>query len=361
MRVDHICVNFGAPLFNELLIAINEHNIKQNVFYPRNNRHRIIVPNNLYQVDSPRILNLLTKLSFSYKRYIMRQWYEPLFLRNKPDIIHAHTLFSDGSLADYFYRKFGTPYIVAIRSTDIDQFLRYKFWLKGYGKQILDNANRIVFITPALRKKFVHIYGEVYESKSVVIPNGIHESFVMPGIEINGNLHSPVEILYVGSFLRRKNVPALIRLVEQSGTRLTIVGNGGNGEKKVLRMIRNSKNINYLGRIEELSHLIQVYRQSDIFIMTSKNETFGMVYIEAMSQGLPVVYSRNTGIDGLWEQGSIGYGVTPGSVTEMKIAIEKIAADYPSMSSRCMAEAGQMTWPDIAGRYAEMYNGISNE
>ena len=360
MVVDHICVNFGAPLFQEFFLALNKNNIEQNVFYPRNSKHRIVDSDTPYRVDTPLVLNQLTRISFSKKRRILKQQYDPLFHRNKPDIIHAHTLFSDGSLAFHYYCKYGTPYIVAIRATDIDHFLKFKPWLKSYGKQILDHARYVVFISPSLKRKFQQIYGDGYESKSLIIPNGINSSFLIPGEYRKKVTHTPLELLYVGSFLKRKNVPALINLVKNLPARLTIVGSGGDDEKKVLQIIRNSDKINYLGQIKDQSRLTQIYKQSDIFIMTSLGETFGLVYIEAMSQGLPVIYSKNTGIDGFFEEGAIGFGVSPGSESQMKSGINRIVSNYQEISENCLAEAKTFNWATIAEKYSDMYGRISS-
>jgi glycosyltransferase involved in cell wall biosynthesis len=153
-------------------------------------------------------------------------------------------------------------------------------------------------------------------------------------------------------------VPALIKLVKGYQARLTIVGAGGDQENRVLRRIQNSNKVNYLGRIDDPSKLIEIYRQSDIFIMTSKGETFGLVYIEAMSQGLPVIYSKNTGIDGVFEQGSVGYGVTPGSVSEMKQGIDKIVSTYQEISHNCFIKAKEMNWTNIAEVHFDIYGRV---
>ena len=358
MVVDHICVNYGAKLFQELFLALNNSGVEQNIFYPRNKKHHVADSDKPYRIDSPMILNFHTKVSFSQKRHVMQQQYDPLFQRNKPDIIHAHTLFSDGSLGNYYYEKHNTPFVVAIRSTDIDVFLKFKPWLIRYAKRIIRNARYIVFISPSLQRKFNQIFGSRYESKSLVIPNGIYQAYLNSGVLQKKEPHTPLELLYVGSFLKRKNVPALIKLVENSETRLTIVGGGGSEEKKVLQMIRDSDKINYLGLIEDQSRLTQIYRQSDIFIMTSTGETFGLVYLEAMSQGLPVVYSINTGIDGFFKQGSIGYGVKPGSIPEMKTGIDKILANYEFISKTCVVEAKKLNWENIADQYIKLYSKV---
>ncbi len=356
MIVDHICVNFGAPLFHELFLALDKCQLEQNVFYPRNTKHRRIDKETPYQLDSPLVLNFITKISFSKKRLILQQEYDSLFQRNKPDMIHAHTLFSDGSLAYHYYKNYDTPFIVAVRSTDIDVFLKYKPWLRRYARQILDHAGKIIFISPSLKKRFLEIFGMAYEAKSVIIPNGIHPFYLNTGESRKRNIHTPLELLYVGSFLKRKKVPALINAIENSEARLSIVGAGGVEEKKVLRMIRHSDKVKYLGRIEDRSDLAQLYQQSDIFIMTSQGETFGLVYLESMSQGLPVIYSKDTGIDGFFEQGSIGYGVSPGSASEIKEGINRITANYQEISRNCITEARKLNWPGIAKSYFDIYN-----
>lgn len=358
MIIDHLCVNYGARLFQELFLELREKNVEQNVFYPRNKSHVSNNSDQTFRIDSPLVLGLFSKASFKWKRRIMKEHYDPLYQRNKPDIIHAHTLFSDGSLADYYFRKYGTPFLVAVRSSDIDIFLKLKPWLKTYGKQILDNAKYIVFITPSLKTKFQRMYGLDYESKSLIIPNGINQSYISSENEQHSNFHAPPELLYVGSFLKRKHVPSLINLVEDYNAKLTIVGKGGNEERRVIQMIRNSDRVNYLGQIADRSKLIEIYKSSDIFIMTSTRETFGLVYIEAMSQGLPVIYSKNTGIDGVFEAGSVGFSVTPGSVSEMMNSIDKILSDYQDISKRCITEARKFNWTSIAERYFQVYSKI---
>jgi len=360
MTIDHLCVNYGAKLFQELFLELRENKIEQNVFYPRNKSNVINNSEQAYKVDSPLVLSLLTKVSFHWKRQIMKKHYDPLFQRNNPDIIHAHTLFSDGSLANYYFKKVGTPFLVAVRSTDLDVFLKFKPWLKPHGKQILDNAKYIVFITPSLKTKFQRIYGGSYESKSLIIPNGINTSYLSSENTQHSNFHSPLELLYVGSFLKRKHVPSLIDLAERYKAKLTIVGKGGDEEKRVLQMIRDSDWANYLGHIERRSRLTEIYKAADIFIMTSTRETFGLVYIEAMSQGLPVIYSKNTGIDGLFEPGSVGFGVTPGLVSEMMHSIDKILFDYQDISKRCVLEARKLNWTSLAKRYLKIYNTMMN-
>jgi glycosyltransferase involved in cell wall biosynthesis len=354
MKVSHLCVNYGTPLFHELFHALNNHETEQSVFYPRTNNQEINSKRS-YQVDSPLVLNLLTKISFRRKRRIMQKWYDPLFTANRPDIIHAHTLFSDGSLAYQYHKKYGTPYIVAVRASDMDVFLKYKPWLKAFGKRILDHASNVIFISPSLKRKFLLKYGHQYESRSLVISNGINESF-FSGDSLQHNMyHTPVKLLYVGTFLKRKNVPILIRFVETYPANLTVVGGGGNDERKILQMIRKSSRTNFLGRVEDPTTLNKIYRNSDIFIMLSKRETLGLVYLEALSQGLPVIYCKGTGIDGLFNEGEVGICLDSISHDTIETAIKKILSDYQTISRNCMEVSREFNWSTISNKYYHLY------
>jgi len=72
----------------------------------------------------------------------------------KIDIQYATTLFSDGALAYKIYNNFKIPYIVALRSTDINLFLKVRPDLYVLDKNILLNAQKNIFISPLLKKLF---------------------------------------------------------------------------------------------------------------------------------------------------------------------------------------------------------------
>ena len=96
------------------------------------------------------------------------------------------------------------------------------------------------------------------------------------------------------------------------------------------------------------------YDQADIFVMPSLRETFGTVYIEALSQGLPVIYTRGQGIDGYFEQGTTGFACNPKDTDEIREAILRIAENYGSMSRTCVQASKSFQWHVIAKQYHEV-------
>ena len=120
------------------------------------------------------------------------------------------------------------------------------------------------------------------------------------------------DILYVGVLDVNKNVvstaKAIQKLREEKGfedVRLVIVGGERKGDdrkndKRVQQMIdEHPEFMVMLGSIFDKKKLSEVMRSCALFAMTSIYETFGLVYLESLSQNLPVIYTKGQGIDGM--------------------------------------------------------------
>ena len=93
------------------LVTLLHINTTQYIIYPRCGHHVITneAINNL-NLESPLFLSNLTRLSLILKKHRLIKSFEQKILNFKPDIIHAHTLFSDGILAYEIYKKYSIPY-----------------------------------------------------------------------------------------------------------------------------------------------------------------------------------------------------------------------------------------------------------
>ena len=90
--------------------------------------------------------------------------------------------------------------------------------------------------------------------------------------------------------------------------------------------------------------------------MPSIHETFGLVYIEALSQNLPVVFTKGQGIDGLFDE-SVGVGVNAFSVEEISEAIKKILKNPKGYNNKQIC-FNDFNWDIIAGKYNNYYHEI---
>lgn len=286
---------------------------------------------------------------------------------NKIDFIHAHSLFVNGRVAYEMKKKYGIKYIVAVRSTDIDLFFKKLIHLRKIGLKIINDADQIIFISPSSKDKVLKYMPKdkkkLIEKKCTIVPNGIDDRWIYntPSKTIKEVLPNNVKLYYLGALLKRKNVHKVISMVKSLNKKgynikLTIIGNGPY-EENINKIIDvNSKFVNRMDWIKDKNNLLEIINAQDIFIMTSVNETFGLVYIEAMSQGKPIIYTKNDGIYNYFKEGEVGYAIDPYNINELERSIIDICNDYENISDNCIIKSKEFNWNDISIKYINLYN-----
>ena len=220
-----------------------------------------------------------------------------------------------------------------------------------------------IAIAPWIRKivkeKYIHSLKR-YEllSKLRVVTNPINNYWIMNKYVGNKELNK-IRLIYVGDFSERKNVPTIIKATHQLKKRgvdinLTIIGDKG-GDEKIVKKLSNSY-ITFKGRINSKQKLLEEYRKANIFIMISHKETFGLVYLEALSQGLSLIYSKNTGIDGLFKEGEVGYGVNPKSAKDVADTVLKAHKNLQIMKNNTLKSVDKFSPKIIAEKILRLYN-----
>jgi L-malate glycosyltransferase len=287
-------------------------------------------------------------------------------------VVHAHFLYSDGAVALELKKYHGIPYIVAVRNTDINFFMRYRPDLCLLRDKILREACQVVFISPAYRTVMSNCISEslneIVKQKTIFIPNGISSDWLKVRFDsvkqCEKQSDCPLRILYVGNFSRNKNVPGLIHAValfsKKRATHLTLVGGDGNDDAIVRNMLISDKYefTEYVGRVTNMAHLREIYQNHDLFAMPSFKETFGVVYIEALSQGLPIIHSRNQGVDGYFAEGTVSEAVDPADPVDIAQKIAILAERCFSIRQECVDQARRFDWSRIASTYKELYLSI---
>ncbi len=285
---------------------------------------------------------------------------------NAFDIVHAHFLFSDGGVAFKIKNKYSIPYIVAIRNTDVNVFFKYMLHLRPFGRAIIKMSINLVFITPAyhslMREKYMPEKFLKKMSDSSIIPNGLSPVWLLDSMLNRVQTLVPLKLLYVGDFSRNKNVVRLLNVIKnfsrQMDVELTLAGGGGNDHESVLSLLNRQEYrfAKFIGRVEGIPDMKQLFSKHHIFIMISKLETFGLVYLEAMSQGLPVIHTAGQGIDGYFENSSFAIPVNPFSERDVFNAIKKIMNNYEIASREAKEASRSFLWNEIAKKYIHLYS-----
>ena len=211
-----------------------------------------------------------------------------------PDIVVAHM--PSGVI---FANKLGVSFSAAVHASDIEVLTNplYSFYFKTELEKAYNNAKCIACRSYVLRDKFLKLYPQ-YAKKTFVAPSGIEEEKI---VKREWQEKDKIKVLTCGQFIKRKNIDKVIKACEKfENIELTVIGSGSQKLEKI-----SDKPI-FLGQISR-EEVLGKMRESDVFILPSKNETFGMVYLEAMASGCITVCSQNDGVDGIIKDGVNGF------------------------------------------------------
>jgi glycosyltransferase involved in cell wall biosynthesis len=249
---------------------------------------------------------------------------------NAFDNVHAHKLTFEGPIAYYLNIKFHLPYIVTIQQTDF-KVLKYKPLMKWLYFKILEKAESIVLISPWMERQLKKAFGrkriERISCKFCSIPLVVEQKCIMNDFD-NGRFLCVFHMR--DSYIKIKNIYRVLKAIsylKKEGViiHLDIAGDGP-AKDKVSLMISKldiADQVKMLGKVEN-SRMIDMMSEYRAFVLCSYPETFGMVYIEALSAGIPVIYSRDAGIDGFFDDMGIGKAVHHRSIKEICAALSEI-------------------------------------
>ena len=365
LGVLHVCPDFPNNKLYQLLFSSLSTYVSNSVFVPSKKKAELEVNYPVSYLEKD--FGLIDRVIYYRKQHYIFSDIERKELFKEKQLIHAHTLFSAGYAAWRLYKKYGIPYVVAVRNTDVNTFFRHMVHLRSLGVRIILDSSAVIFISPSYKQIVFENYlpkryHEQVEKKCHIIPNGIDRIFLdneppMPKqlFDLDGHLR----LIYVGEVNSNKNVTTTLHacgILESQGIFPTLTVVGRISDKR-LEEIKENRFVQYHNQSPK-EEVINYYRQNGIFVMPSLKETFGLVYAEALSQGLPIIYSKGQGIDGFFEDGFVGYAVKSKSPDEIVAAINKIVSNYPEISTRCCQEAKAFSWERIAKEYDTIYRNI---
>lgn len=217
------------------------------------------------------------------------------------DIVIAHM--PSGIL---YADKLGLPFIAGVHSSDITVLTSpiYKFHFKKRLETALHNAKAIACRSYIIQKKLLEMYPEL-KPKTFIAPSGIESKTIVERTPLQNR--DKIKVLTCANLKKRKNIDKVIEALKGlESFELTVIGDGDNRQK--LEEIDSS--VIFTGRISNADVLAKM-RESDIFILPSVGETFGMVYLEAMASGCITIGTKGDGIDGFIRNKQNGFLTLP--------------------------------------------------
>jgi len=302
------------------------------------------------------------RMNQSIKRCFQKNTYKYDF-----DLIHSHYAFPDGYAALMLSKRSHKPYVVTCRGSDLDITAKRNNILYDRILITVSNAERVIVPSPRLADTFY----ELFQFYPTVISNGIFTSNIYLDTSPLGAEYSGRRVLLSASQLIPSkgidfNIRAVKRLLEQYPNIIyLVIGDGPertNLEKLVLEMGLTS-HIKFLGA---LPHQIVMQYMSfcDIFSVPSWQETFGLVYTEAMAHGVPVIGVEGQGIAGVVQHGTNGMLVKSRDIDSLVNALTYLLA-HPEKARAMGKQARELvvreyTWECNAIKHKELYEEILN-
>lgn len=315
--------------------------------------------------------NKIDRVSFFYKQSKIYKAVINTINPKEYDCIHAHTLFTDGNCAYKMSKQYGIPFVVAVRNTDVNDFFGKRKYLKNRGVKILLNASAVIFLSDSYKEKVINsfvpkkIKGEVLK-KSFVIPNGIDDfwfenQWVKSFLDVKDRIYDHnIHLIYAGDIDKNKNIEQVAKAVnflEKKDWIIDLKVIGHVIDQSIATRLSSQKNVSIIPRMNK-EKLIFEYRKADIFVMVSHKESFGLVYAEALSQNLPIVYTKGQGFDKQFPNGYVGFAVDDYDLDDLVDTIVKIVDNYSYLSNNCLKASNCFKWGHICDKYCELYEKL---
>ncbi|HEV8281162.1 MAG TPA: glycosyltransferase family 4 protein [Candidatus Limnocylindrales bacterium] len=280
--------------------------------------------------------------------------------RERFDILHFHEPFVP--FLSLFLLRESTSVNIATFHAYAGFSPSYEFGsraLRGYATRL---HGRIA-VSAAAR----HFIDRFFPGDYKVIPNGVDVHRFANAVPIARWQDGTPNVLFVGRHEPRKGLLDLLkahRIMRKtgSGSRLLIVGSGPQ-EREARRYVatRGLQEVEFLGRVSD-TEKAQLFRTVDVFASPATGgESFGIVLLEAMAAGTPIVCSDIHGYKGVVRRGREALLVPPREPRELAIAIDRLLRD-PALREQIGAagqeRAEEFSWPRVTAKVEDYYGFV---
>ena len=289
----------------------------------------------------------------------------------EPDVVHCATEFVIGALGQRAALRSGIP-VVSSYHTDFGRYAAAYGapWLRGTVNRYLaafHRRNALTFTPSAPAQRDLTAMGVRHAS---VWGRGVDTTLFSPSrrdyaMRTSYSRGAPFLFLHVGRLAAEKNVNVIVeayrlatRLLPRDSIRLVIAGSGPE-EKKLRAMAPDD--VVFLGVLDRDRELPRLYASADAFLFASLTETLGLVILEAMASGLPVVAAPAGGVADHLRHFDNGMAVPPSDPVAMAHAMVQLATDETlrqRLSTGARQTAAGLSWDSELDRLDAAYRDL---
>jgi teichuronic acid biosynthesis glycosyltransferase TuaC len=267
------------------------------------------------------------------------------------DLVHAHAPLPCGHAAMLLSRELNIPYVVSVHGLDAFSTEQVSGqsgeWCRRISQRVYRSASQVICVSEHVREQV--LAGAGGNCRTAVVYNSVDPALFSPASDVapaSSDTNSLV-ILSIGNLIPIKGHELLVRAagalaLDFPSLHWEIIGDGP--ERHRLQELANelqvSDRVRFLGR-QSRTQVADALRRCTVFVLPSRYEALGCVYLEAMSTGKPAIGCRNQGIAEVIQHGWNGLLVDPDNQQELTQAISTILRDEPAR--RKMSAAARNT------------------
>jgi N-acetyl-alpha-D-glucosaminyl L-malate synthase BshA len=289
--------------------------------------------------------------------------------REELDILHVHYAIPHATTAWLAKEMLGAEHpikvITTLHGTDITLVGQEESFYT-ITKFSIEHSDAVTAVSEYLRDETIRTFG-CANCRITVIPNFVNLSEYHPGEGVPGDGPAPAGhkvITHISNFREVKRVKDVVRVFARirraMPSTLLMIGDGPERDdaEKEARLLGVDEDVRFLGRLDSASVLLQ---RSDLFLLPTQMESFGLAALEAMACGVPVVGTRAGGLPEVVEDSVSGLLEPPSAVEAMgRRAVELLRNPerHVAMRDAALARARQFDAELVVPRYEALYREV---
>lgn len=298
---------------------------------------------------------------------LYRQWLRPLVEQLRPDIVHAHEPHSPAYFGLRIQEDLGIPMVMTTHGGGT-RTCRSHPWFRERARRFFDSAARVIAVSDKLRRDAAQLGFRT--DHWTVIGNGVEQWMLQPKeTYFPGVGRRPLRLVLMTRLIPLKGTEETLRAIELVRRRgievvFDVMGPGPSRPKleHMAKELGLGDVVTFHGFLPNADAVTKT-GECDLFVMPSWDEGFGIVYVEAMARGVPVIACTGQGISPLIEASGGGTLVPTHDFGAIAEAIETYARhpDRLAVAGRCghAYVTENYTWDHIADRMSKLYEQVA--
>lgn len=262
------------------------------------------------------------------------------------DVIHAHAALPCGHAARLLSRHLRIPFVVTVHGLDVFHTCALRgipaAWRRKVSVEVYAAARNVICISGKVQE--ILKAGTPPKTRSTIVHNGVNPNLFSPNLDEVTQLDP--QILIVGTLLPGKGHELVLRALGKlklsfPTVQCRIIGEGRDRPRfeALAHELGIGQRVQFLGR-QSRAQVAEAMRNCLAFVLPSRNEALGCVYLEAMACGKPVIGCRGQGIEELIDHGKNGWLIPADGLEELVQGLSSLLSS-PELRARVGTAARQ--------------------